>query len=1418
MRTQNRLAGSEAASDDEMDHLEDSARRDGLRNRKPAARDYESTESETEGSDNFIDILPTSSGKRGRKPAQVARQLVKLRYKSARRSTRAGRTQDSMKEMYEDDIPEIDPARTNKHKVVGVKETFLTRPTTDEFRKRHLQACVICGDHHEDRERGVLVFCQSCTDSYHAGCLGSRSYREHLVTKIRKDEFILQCRRCINVPAKKEPTAPHFSKCQGCMEDGPNTKPFRKRISVKEEHKVREENNGEDPITSVDSKSVNNTENIMFRCPQCHRAWHMHHLPPREEELFEIEDQHARAKKRWSDYSSSFSCTECLDNGNAIGGIVAWRPRVVHNYSYGIRPSEISEDEKDYLLKWSNKPYSQSRWMPGAWLWSVGSRTMLSSFFKRQEGNLPPVMCTEDAIPEEYFRVDIVFNVRYNNIVTDKIEEVDLARIREVDEALVKYKGLGYEDVVWDKPPDPSRAPERWQDFKLAYEDWVRGNYIRPPPSSTLSANLRRVRALPFQEKVLLKEQPESLNGGELMAYQLDGLNWLYYQWHKGQNAILADEMGLGKTIQVIGLLSVLQEKHHCWPALVVVPNSTCPNWKREIRRWAPSLRVVTYFGPSKALELTEKYELFRENQKDVKCHVVITSYEGAQGAAMKGLRRIHWQTLVVDEGQRLKNDEGLLYQALSALRIPFKLLLTGTPLQNNQRELFNLLQFLDPSKNAQALEVEYQVLNKENIVKLHNLLRPFFLRRTKAQVLDFLPTMAQIIVPVSMSALQKELYKSILAKNADLLQSIFGGEKRATAKGGLRNILMQLRKCLCHPFVYNSEIEERTQEAAVSHQRLVEASSKLQLLELMLPKLRERGHRVLIFSQFLDMLTIVEDFLEDLGLEHLRLDGSLTSLERQHRIDAFNAEDSSVFAFLLSTRAGGVGINLATADTVIILDPDFNPHQDIQAISRAHRIGQKKKVLVFQLMTRASAEEKIMQIGRKKLALDHALIESMEVEEENMDDLEAVLQFGAQALFKDDDSSDVRYDTGAVETLLDRSQVENTRTDQDKTSESQFSFARVWQNDSAAMVDVLGAPEDDQPPIGVWDQILAERARQVEIEAARKAEKLGRGKRHRKEVDYLTDDQFLPEERPTDADTDFQAQPDSEGDHDDSDMGVKEVDPVHVEKPLSQKSRSKILTFEVPKSSLQRVTWPLTAPESPPLGAPQCPACDNRHIRGYCPLKIAGHELCGLCGTAHFGHQRICPHLNSEIQVRLMLKALDESPEPSELIERARKMLKALKGNLVQLKKKEIEKRQREGNASGSLQNRPKAPPMPDKELVTPLPNPVYQPHLQHHPRFAPTPPSAYPLSQHPEMTPAYHPQNPQGRPYQANGVLWPFPGSQTPQAPCPPAPQTMPPPIQQDQPKDGARPVKFKTLTAPTFISNGRDPEANISRPHAG
>nr|OQO16077.1 hypothetical protein B0A51_18421 [Rachicladosporium sp. CCFEE 5018] len=990
-----------------------------------------------------------------------------------------------------------------KPKPLSAKEIFKQLPRNDEFRMRHSQQCEVCTN---DANFGPLIYCQGCTLSYHKQCLGHRGSREHLVTKIGEGDFVLQCRRCVRVPQKKDHTAPDQSKCQDCSHRGLSCHPFRPRKTPGQEHKEREDNGGVDPSYDVAPDLINNPDNVLFRCVNCWRGFHFEHLPSRSN-MMDL-DTEADAEQRFREYSRDWKCKDCVNMPAKVSGLIAWKPTDEETYEETLGLSDLKEDDKTYLIKWEGHSYFRAAWMPGAWVWGATAASMRKAFAKRDDAQRPK-MRTEEAIPEDYLRADIVLDIKFTSIVDIRTEEIDKARIREVQKALIKYKGLSYEDAVWEAPPTPDDG-ERWTDFVTAYHDWVFGRYVHPPKVKALGTRLDKVRKQDFTtlEK---QEQPEGLTGGKLMAYQLQGLNWLYYKWFTQKNAVLADEMGLGKTIQIIGFLATLVQDWSCYPFLIVVPNSTCPNWRREIERWAPGLRVVAYYGSRESRELAYRYEMYPEGSKDLRCHIVVTSYDAAaDDSCRKFFRGVQWQGLIVDEGQRLKSEKTLLYAALSALKSPFKVLMTGTPLQNNQRELFNLLQFLDDSCKAAELEEQFKDLDQNKILGLHDMIRPFFLRRTKAQVLTFLPTMAQIIVPVSMSILQKKIYRTILAKNPDLMRAIFSTEQTGNGngkieKGSLNNILMQLRKCLCHPFVYSRGIEEKSEDHVVSHRNLVDASSKLKLLELLLPKLQERGHRVLIFSQFLDMLDMVEDFLDGMQMSYQRLDGSIGSLEKQKRIDEYNAPDSPLFAFLLSTRAGGVGINLASADTVIIMDPDFNPHQDIQALSRAHRIGQTKKVLCFQLVTRASAEEKIMQIGRKKLALDHVLIQEMDADEAADNDLATILRHGANELFNDDGDQDINYDPAGIERLLDRSGTEEAGGD--KSAETSFSHARVWANDSGslqttAMVEI----EEEAPDPGVWANILKERERIAAEEAAAKAEAFGRGRRARRAVDYAGD------------------------------------------------------------------------------------------------------------------------------------------------------------------------------------------------------------------------------------------------------------------------------------------------------------------------
>ncbi|KAJ4191392.1 hypothetical protein NW755_004578 [Fusarium falciforme] len=1081
-------------------------------------------EEEEEGDDDFMpiivsDVLP----KKGRpnKARQRPKRLLSARHKASRtatrhkshdsdiefeaprRSSRATRTTVNMQDdalMDEDSFYIVDEKTPGPAKVISVKEVFQPLPSDSAFVTMHMDKCHTCGG---SRNRGQMVYCQGCTLSYHKNCLSFRSGREHQVTKVGVDDFVLQCRYCIGIPIKKDENAPKHSMCQGCKRDGRACAAFSEKKTSRQEEKMREQNYGVDPIFKVAPDLLNNEEIVLFRCVSCHRGWHVEHLPGLREESIGTDLKSERLK----DHSIDWQCHECGTAKHKIHRLVAWRPVERDLAKQVPRPTwhDVKEDDKEYLVKWDTRSYSHCTWKPGAWVHGVAAATMRSAFGKRDAEQDLLKLDENDAVPDEFIMPDIILNVKmHSSIPRPKTREDELANMNNVSKIFVKFQGLGYDDVVWDTPPTEDMG-DIYAAFVEAYYEYVEGKYFKYESQQKIRERVKAYKSEPFEE---INEQPAGLKRGKLMGYQLEGVNWLLGNYHNGRSVVLADEMGLGKTVQVVGLVtSLIQDSPRCWPFLIVVPNATCPNWRREFKQWAPELRVVAYHGGKEPQALAHKYELFPNQSADMKAHVVIMSYDSAQDPATKSIfKSINWAGLVVDEGQRLKNDQNILYGALRSMKIPFRLLLTGTPLQNNKRELFNLLQFIDEKKNAEELDAEYAVLDKETLPQLHNEIRPYFLRRTKAGVLKFLPPMSQIILPVTMTVIQEKLSKSIMAKNPELIKAMFSNSKmNKKERGSLNNILMQLRKCLCHPFMYSEAIEERHHDHTVLQRNLIEASAKLLLLQVMLPKLQEKGHRVLIFSQFLQQLDIIEDFLGGLGYDYRRLDGSIGSLEKQRRIDAFNAPGSPIFAFLLSTRAGGVGINLATADTVIILDPDFNPHQDIQALSRAHRIGQKKKVLCFQLMTVDSVEERIMQIGKKKMALDHALIESMDDDELAGDDLESILKHGAQALFSDNyEKKSIHYDSAAVDELLNRTHMDEVDEDEDAA----FSYAKVWSNEKSGFEAGLATEETNEPEAlnsSVWDRILAQREAEAKQQAAANREVLGRGGRRRQAINYKT-------------------------------------------------------------------------------------------------------------------------------------------------------------------------------------------------------------------------------------------------------------------------------------------------------------------------
>jgi len=444
-----------------------------------------------------------------------------------------------------------------------------------------------------------------------------------------------------------------------------------------------------------------------------------------------------------------------------------------------------------------------------------------------------------------------------------------------------------------------------------------------------------------------------------------------------------------GKTIQTISLLAYLIEvKENLGPYLVIVPLSTLSNWVNEFAKWLPAATVICYKGSPQ-----ERKRIFRDEVADGHFNVLLTTYEFVI-RDKASLRKLTWQYAIVDEGHRMKNNQSKFAVTLGTqYNTRRRVLLTGTPLQNSLPELWALLNFLLPdifnsaenfdqwfnkpfssfgksssttSDSADASSDEL-LSNEERMLiihRLHELLRPFMLRRVKSEVLDQLPTKVEKVIRCELSSWQKELYKQISHKIA--------GEA-ASSKNfnrGLNNVVMQLRKVCNHPYLFNKDGYHINDD-------IIRTSGKLELLDRMLPKLKAAGHRVLMFTQMTKMMPILEDYFAYRGFTSMRLDGSTSADEREKRMYMFNAPDSPHFIFLLSTRAGGLGLNLATADTVIIFDSDWNPMMDLQAQDRAHRIGQRKDVRVFRIITQTPVEEKILSRATEKLQMNELVVEA---------------------------------------------------------------------------------------------------------------------------------------------------------------------------------------------------------------------------------------------------------------------------------------------------------------------------------------------------------------------------------------------------------------------------------------------------------
>ncbi|XP_062301412.1 chromodomain-helicase-DNA-binding protein 3 isoform X1 [Scomber scombrus] len=705
---------------------------------------------------------------------------------------------------------------------------------------------------------------------------------------------------------------------------------------------------------------------------------------------------------------------------------------------------------------------------------------------------------------------------------------------------LVKWRDLTYDQCTWER--DDMEIPD-FVIYKTNY--WRhRDNIMKEDPDKPRKMRSKSQEgedecpASPVTDPTIkYEEQPDFVTstGGTLHLYQLEGLNWLRFSWAQGTDTILADEMGLGKTIQtIVFLYSLFKEGHTKGPFLVSAPLSTIINWEREFEMWAPDFYVLTYTGDKDSRAIIRENEFSFDDtavkggkktfklrrEAPIKFHVLLTSYELVT-IDQTALKSIDWACLVVDEAHRLKNNQSKFFRRLNDYKIDHKLLLTGTPLQNNLEELFHLLNFLTPNRfnNLEGFLEEFADISKEDqIKKLHDLLGPHMLRRLKADVFKNMPAKTELIVRVELSPMQKKYYKLILTKNFEALNSKGGGNQVS-----LLNIMMDLKKCCNHPYLFPvaSMEAQKTPSGAYEGSALTKSSGKLTLLQKMLRKLKEQGHRVLVFSQMTKMLDLLEDFLDYEGYKYERIDGGITGALRQEAIDRFNAPGACQFCFLLSTRAGGLGINLATADTVVIFDSDWNPHNDIQAFSRAHRIGQANKVMIYRFVTRASVEERITQVAKRKMMLTHLVVRpglGSKAGSMSKQELDDILKFGTEELFKDevegmknssvgkveDEGSVIHYDSTAIERLLDRSQDATDDTDVQNMNEylSSFKVAQymVREEDKIEEIEREIIKQEENVDPDYWEKLLRHHYEQQQEDLA---SKLGKGKRNRKPVNY---------------------------------------------------------------------------------------------------------------------------------------------------------------------------------------------------------------------------------------------------------------------------------------------------------------------------
>jgi hypothetical protein len=524
----------------------------------------------------------------------------------------------------------------------------------------------------------------------------------------------------------------------------------------------------------------------------------------------------------------------------------------------------------------------------------------------------------------------------------------------------------------------------------------------------------------------------------EMRPYQLEGLSWYIDQHDKGANSIMGDEMGLGKTLQTLSFMATLQQYLPFFsPFLVVCPLSVLPNWLAEAKKWTPQLNCVGLFGPLAERERIKQNLAGSDGKNNL--HLLVTTYEILLTEISWLRSQFYFRYFVLDEAQKIKNIDAQVTQACRQIRSVYRVLLTGTPLQNNMKELWALLNFLYPEVFTQSScmarfasaydsstsgdDTSAKMIKDDSLMKeCRKLLEPIMLRRLKQNVLAaHLPPKTEIVLAAPMSVAQQHHYRQVLKTVTGLVRNV--GYKNVSS------LLWQLWKCCLHPFLFDG-VEEAAMEGGHNvDSKIVWMSGKMCILDSLLGKLFDQKSKCLVYSQYTSMLDIIEEYCQWRGWRYLRLDGSTSLARRRFYMQLFNRPVNSdctceefgrdhYFVFLVSTKAGGVGVNLQSANSVILYDSSWNPFVDAQAEDRAHRMGQKKEVTIYRLITSGTCEERIRFFSQQKLKMKQFVLnedESGTVVETNLadesadvgkifssDQLKDILEFGSSEILGD--------------------------------------------------------------------------------------------------------------------------------------------------------------------------------------------------------------------------------------------------------------------------------------------------------------------------------------------------------------------------------------------------------------------------------